>query len=64
MEEGFMPDFAQYQLVRPVTWVEGKPDNSFWTGARIGDKRQLNVVAYRCTSCGYLEFYTVEDDSS
>jgi hypothetical protein len=64
MEEGFMPDFAQYQLVQPLTWVEGKPDHSFWTGARIGDKRQLNVTAYRCTACGYLEFYAAEDESA
>jgi hypothetical protein len=64
MEEGFMPDFAHYQLVRPVTWVEGKPDHSFWTGTSIGDKRQLNVTAYRCTACGYLEFYAREDESS
>jgi hypothetical protein len=64
MEEGFMPDFAQYQLVRPVTWVEGKPNHSFWSGTRIADKRQLDVAAYRCTACGYIEFYAREDESS
>jgi Domain of unknown function (DUF6487) len=63
MEVGFIPDFGHYELVRPVTWVEGKPEHSFWKGTRIADKRQLNVEAYRCTSCGLIDFYASEDAS-
>jgi Domain of unknown function (DUF6487) len=62
LEEGFIPDYGHLQIVQPVTWVEGKPQNSIWVGTRIGDRRQLDVAAYRCTSCGCIEFYALEND--
>ena len=61
MEEGFIPDFGHYQYVRPLRWVEGKPERSFWTGTKVGDRREANVSAYRCTACGYVELYALAE---
>lgn len=60
VEEGFIPDFGHYEYVRPLRWVEGTPERSFWSGTKIGDSRNVNIVAYRCTTCGLLEFYAAE----
>ena len=62
LEEGFVPDYGHLQVPQPVTWVEGKPQSSIWTGTKIGNRRQLEVAAYRCTSCGCIEFYALEDE--
>jgi len=59
MEEGFIPDFGHYQYVRPLTWVEGRPQHSFWSGTVIGDRRMVNISVYRCTACGYLDFHAL-----
>ena len=56
MEEGFIPDYGHYGSVRPVTWVEGKPESSFWTGTAILDRRTAKISVYRCTACGHLSF--------
>lgn len=61
MEEGFIPDFGHYEFVRPVRWIEGKPEKSFWTGTNIDDRREANITAYRCRECGYVEFYAIEE---
>jgi DNA-directed RNA polymerase subunit RPC12/RpoP len=63
MEEGFIPDYGHFEIVRTARWVEGKPEKSFWTGTKIGGKREINISAYRCTSCGYMEFYAIEETS-
>lgn len=64
MEEGFIPDYGHYEYVRPLMWVEGKPEKSFWTGTKIGDRRGANIAVYRCTACGYIEFYAREETPS
>lgn len=63
MEEGFVPDRGHFEIVQPARWVEGKPEKSFWTGTKTVDKREASISAYRCTSCGYLEFYAIEETS-
>jgi predicted nucleic-acid-binding Zn-ribbon protein len=61
MVEGFIPDFGHNEYVRSLRWVEGKPERSFWKGAKVGDRRQADVSAYRCTACGYVEFYALAE---
>ena len=36
---------------------EGPPEKSFWTGTKTRGKKQVQVLTYRCSSCGYLESY-------
>jgi len=59
MEEGFVPDFGHYQYVRTLKWVEGQPEHSVWSGTVIADRRTANILAYRCTTCGYLDFHAI-----
>lgn len=56
MEEGFIADFT-YGGIATSKWVEGEPEDSFWTGTKTKGKRQVEVLTFRCSSCGYLESY-------
>jgi hypothetical protein len=57
MEEGFIKDEADHGSVHASKWVEGAPENSFWTGTKTRGKKQVQVITYRCPGCGYLESY-------
>ena len=61
MEEGFIPDFGQYEYVRAVRWIEGKPEKSFWSGTKIDNRKEAHISAYRCRECGYVEIYAKEE---
>lgn len=56
MEEGFIKD-QSHGAVYSSKWVEGAPEESFWTGTKTRGKLQVQVTTYRCTGCGYLESY-------
>lgn len=56
MEEGFIAD-QSYAKVWASKWVEGRPEKSFWTGTKMIGKKQVEISAYRCQDCGYLESY-------
>jgi hypothetical protein len=56
MEEGYIPDATYGGLLTP-SWVEGAPEKSTWRRLKTKGKRQLPVAAFRCTACGFLEFY-------
>lgn len=56
MEEGFILDSNHGE--RLVShWVEGKPEKGFFWGIKVKGRRQLEVMAMRCTVCGFLESY-------
>jgi hypothetical protein len=59
LETGFLLDVTHgtYQRVR---WVEGPIVRSFWGGIKIGGRRKLDVIAYRCTRCDHLVLGTRE----
>jgi hypothetical protein len=61
MEAGFIVDHGHYDAKRVETWVEGKPQKSFWTGLQVNDRQQLSVTTYRCEACGYLEAYAIDE---
>ncbi|HJZ79485.1 MAG TPA: hypothetical protein VKD91_04045 [Pyrinomonadaceae bacterium] len=61
MEEGFVADHSLPGTTQPMTWVEGRPENSFWEGVKVVDRRTLRITVYRCAACGYLEFYASEE---
>ncbi len=56
MEEGFILDVAQRGYGQ-ATWVQGRPEPSFWAGLKLNGKTRRSVVALRCSRCGYLESY-------
>lgn len=58
MEEGFIPDEAHGRR-EIATWVAGKPEMAFFTGAKIGSRPAHAIRAFRCTRCGYLEQYAL-----
>lgn len=60
MEVGYIIDRGHGQTRAPATWVEGKPEPSFWMGTKIAGKAQLQVHTFRCPKCGYLESYATE----
>ena len=56
MSEGFIIDHTESG--RSVSaWVEGVPERSLWTGVKLRGKKPLDIVTWRCGSCGYLENY-------
>jgi hypothetical protein len=56
MEEGYIPDSTYGGLLAP-SWVRGAPEKSMWRGLKTKGKSQAPVAAFRCTGCGFLEFY-------
>jgi len=40
-----------------MTWVEGRPETSFFTGMKTARHDQFNISARRCEKCGFLEFF-------
>jgi len=61
MEEGFIADRGQGDRIKPDTWVEGKPEVTFWHGAKVKGRKRVEVTAVRCPRCGRVELYAVEE---
>ena len=59
MEDGFILDRTEGGAF-PSTWVEGKPQPSFWRGTNITGKERLTVQAFRCLKCGRIDLYAHE----
>ena len=56
MQEGFVLDNT-YGGRMISGWVEGAPEKSIWVGVKMGDKKPIEIAAFRCTGCGYIESY-------
>lgn len=63
MQVGFVAD-QTYGGVLPGRWVKGKPQRSFWFGTKISDRVVINVSAYRCATCGYIELYARDRENA
>jgi len=60
MEQGFVPDFTHGdQLVNQ--WAPGPPKKSFWASTKVPKAELVPVAAFRCRSCGFLEFYARDE---
>jgi predicted nucleic-acid-binding Zn-ribbon protein len=59
MKEGFILD-ATYGGKLVSKWVAGKPEASFWSGTKVGDREQHSIQSFRCVACGFLESYANE----
>jgi hypothetical protein len=60
IESGFIPD-ASYGAVLICNWTEGEPVKNFLGSLKIKGKRQIPLTANRCTRCGFVELYAVEN---
>lgn len=59
MVEGYLLDLGHSNRRRPVQWVEGPPQKSFWQGLEIGERRKRTVKSFRCPRCGLLLEYAL-----
>ncbi len=56
MEAGYVLD-QTYGAMTQSQWIDGAPEQGFWTGLKVRGHQRLPVTTYRCTKCGYLESY-------
>ena len=62
MAVGFLPD-RSYASTFVSTWVTGKPEFSFVGNAKVNDRPQYFVQAYRCPRCGLVHPYALRPGS-
>jgi hypothetical protein len=58
MEQGFVVDNT-YGGRAVSHWAPGPPQKSFWKGTKL-PAELLPLAAFRCSSCGFTEFYAGE----
>ena len=56
MEVGLIPDVG-YGKVWVAAWQQGAPEKGLLGGLKRAGKTRYEIIAYRCTACGYLESY-------
>ncbi len=56
MLEGFTLDNA-YGGRTVSSWLEGVPKKNIWVGVTLDGKKPIEIVTWRCPSCGFLESY-------
>jgi ribosomal protein S27AE len=56
MSEGFIIDHTQSGTT-VGSWVEGQPARSVWTGLKLGGRPKMDMTAWRCGRCGFVELY-------
>lgn len=57
-EEGFILDFT-HGAQTATRWVKGKPKKTIMGVAAFSDRQNYHLSAYRCETCGHLEFYAI-----
>jgi len=61
MDRGHVPDVAHGTILQSG-WAAGAPEpRRFFGGIKYRARDLLPLTAYRCTACGYVEFYAVPD---
>jgi|WetSurMetagenome_2_1015567.scaffolds.fasta_scaffold360621_2 hypothetical protein len=60
--KGFILDMGSSNSFTKGIWVEGTLEKREpkWSHA-IEDRERYPIVAYRCSICGYLEFYAYKE---
>ena len=56
MNSGFVPD-RSYASILLSHWCEGVPEKGFLGNVKLAGLTMMPLVAYRCSSCGLVEFY-------
>lgn len=60
MEAGMVLDPAHPHVSHLQTWVRGIPKSGVLGQLKVDRQEQLQVVAYRCQSCGRLESFALD----
>ena len=60
MTEGFVIDNT-YGARTVSSWIEGAPAKSFWVGVKLEGRKPIEIAAWRCDRCGFLESYATAD---
>jgi hypothetical protein len=60
MEQGFLPD-SSYGDWLVSCWYKGPPKKSFWTRTKGHISEGIPIGAFRCSICGFLELYALDD---
>ncbi len=61
MEQGFVVDNTHGGGWAVSEWAVGAPSKSFWTGVKLPQEKLVPIGTYRCTSCGFLEFFARQE---
>lgn len=69
MELGFVPDGTDSGSLVQTKWVEGRPQPSTFLGIKTGHinikaRQTYPLTAYRCPTCGSLEFFALPEDAA
>jgi predicted nucleic-acid-binding Zn-ribbon protein len=59
MEIGFFTDFSD-STYTPNSWRGGTYKKTFMNQFINDRSNDINISAYRCTSCGFLELYAID----
>ncbi len=60
MIQGWVMDVTYGGRV-PSHWAPGPPRDSIWTGTKLPDEAPVPIGAFRCSACGYLEYYARQE---
>jgi len=63
MAEGHVMGRTSSSIPALGSWVEGKPERSIWTGLKYKGKSRMDLAAFRCTRCGFVETYATTDSA-
>jgi hypothetical protein len=56
MQRGYLPDYARNTVVI-ASWAPGEPEAGWLFGGIKRAEDAIPLTAYRCSKCGYVEFY-------
>ena len=57
MHSGFVANAAHGQMLQS-SWSPGEPESRRYIGGvKVKRDEQVPMTAWRCTDCGYVEFY-------
>jgi hypothetical protein len=62
MEQGYVLDHGHHDRSMRARWIEGAPEVGLFGFLRTAGHRQIVIRAYRCTECGLLKQYALNQD--
>ena len=60
MTEGSVLQKLDGLMVPISTWVEGQPERTLLGSTKMPADKTRTIAAFRCATCGFLEFYAPE----
>jgi hypothetical protein len=57
MRVGLLLEQGHYNRATVSEWMEGEAVETFFGNLRTKGRRRRPIKAFRCTRCGFVEFY-------